>query len=144
MNNENFNQPTFNYSIELGVNQLIDFAFNKTDALDMKECLLEEMEYNQEPFIGRLEEILNLPTDVDSEEVYYDISADEWRAILNVKFDREDADIRDINDGYGGGYPTVTVDANITVDTALLADICKEHGLDIKDEEHDNPEMEKY
>lgn len=134
MSNENFDLPTFGYPLEIGVNQLIDFAFNKADGLDMKECLLEEMEYNQEPFIERLEDKLDLPTTEEAEEVYYDINSDEWRAILNVKFDREDADIRDINDGRGGGDPTVTVNTDITVNIALFADICKEHGLDIKDD----------
>ena len=131
MNNENLNLLTFGYNLEIGVEQLIDFAFNKADGLDMKECLLGEMEYNQEPFIERLEEDLGLPVTKEAEEVYYGISADEWRAILNVKFDREFADIRDIDDGRGGDGPTVTVNADITVNTALLADICKEHGLEI-------------
>ena len=92
------------------------------------------MEYNQEPFIERLEESLNLPTTEEAEEVYYDIDADEWDAILNVKFDREDADIRDINDGRGGDSPTVTVDVDIAVNIALFNDICEEHGLEIKSE----------
>ena len=125
---------SFGYSLEIGVNQLIDFAFNKTDGLDIKDCMLEEMEYNQEPFIERLEESLNLPTTEEAEEVYYDIDADEWDAILNVKFDREDADIRDINDGRGGDSPTVTVDVDIAVNIALFNDICEEHGLEIKSE----------
>lgn len=134
MSNENFDLPTFGYSLEIGIDQLIDFAFDKTNGLDMKECLLEEMEYNSELFIERLEENLKLPITEEAEEVYYDIDLDEWSAILNVEFDREDADISDINDGRGGNNPTVTVDVDITVNMALFNDICEEHGLEIKSE----------
>lgn len=125
---------SFGYSLEIGINQLIDFAFDKTNGLDIKDCLLEEMEYNSELFIERLEENLKLPITEEAEEVYYDIDLDEWSTILNVEFDREDADISDINDGRGGNNPTVTVDVDITVNMALFNDICEEHGLEIKSE----------
>ncbi len=126
---------TIEYRIDVSVATLIEYAFDHKSGLDGKDLLLDEIEYNAEPFIERMKEEFSLP---EEDDVLYDIDLDEWENIAE-RVDMIDDSFWDVDDGRDGGYAYVTLVSNITVDVDEFEKAYDRHDISIEEENNYEP-----
>ena len=119
------------YRILLDMDILIDSAFGfgeNPQQLTLKECLLDEIDYNPEDIINALEDVFNIPSYEDEEKKYCSITRKEWEDILDV--DNTSAnikyyDIHQYNDN------SVELFISVKLDIDKFEDMCNKHNIEI-------------